>query len=75
MTEHDEGVFFRLRRRMDNRNYKQWNDHWNKFTPVDANFQKYQYKDSTKWNEPMLTKMHQTIRLEGRPNIKVTKGQ
>lgn len=74
MTEHDERVFFRLRRRMNNKNYKQWDDHWTKFTPVDDNFQNFKI-EATKWNEPMLKTMHQTMRLEGRPNTKVTKAQ
>ena len=79
MTEHDEGVFFRLRQRMNNKNYKQWEDHWQNNVPVDSNFQKYKYEDSTKWNDPMLRKMHSTIQLEGRPDgkpyTKVTKEQ
>ena len=79
MTEHDQDVFFRLRRRMDNKNYKQWEDHWQNNVPTVSNFQQYDYKDSNTWNEPMLTKMHSTIRLEGRPDgkpyTKATKAQ
>ena len=74
MTEHDEEVFFRLRRRMDNKNYKQWEDHWQNNVPVDADFQKFRI-EATQWNEPMLRTMHKTIRLEGRPNTKATKVQ
>ena len=37
-------------------------------------FGNYKY-EATQWNEPMLTKMHKTIRLDGKPNMKVTKDQ
>ena len=39
----------------------------------------FKYEDSTQWNEKLLTKMHSTIQLEGRPDgkpyTKATKGQ
>ena len=79
LNDHDAGVLYRLRRKMNNKNYKQWEDHWQNNVPVDADFQKYKYEDSTQWNEKLLTKMHSTIQLEGRPDgkpyTKATKGQ
>ena len=48
----------------------------NKYIPVgqDHYFGNFKY-EATQWNEEMLTKMHKTIRLEGRPNTKATKEQ
>jgi hypothetical protein len=74
MTEHDQQVYNRLRQKMNNRNYKQWEDYKTGFIPIDNDFTKYRI-EATKWNEPMLTKMHKTIRLEGKPNTQATKEQ
>ena len=74
LTDHDAGVYYRLRQKMDNKNYKQWEDHRTGFVPVDSDFTKYRI-EATKWNEPMLRKMHKTIRLEGKPVMKATKEQ
>lgn len=49
MTEHDEEVFFRLRRRMNNKNYKQWDDHWNNNIPTNNCFTNYKHQ-ATEWN-------------------------
>ena len=48
----------------------------NKYYPPgkDYYFGDFKY-EATQWNEKMLTKMHKSIRLEGRPNTKATKGQ
>ena len=48
----------------------------NKYYPPgkDYYFGDFKY-EATQWNEKMLTKMHKTIRLEGRPNTKATKAQ
>ena len=61
---------------------KQWKrfrksyDIKNKYHPIgqDYYFGNYKY-EATQWNEEMLTKMHKTIRLEGKPNTKATKEQ
>lgn len=49
MTEHDEEVFFRLRRKMDNKNYKQWDDHWNNNVPTNNCYIDYKHQ-ATEWN-------------------------
>ena len=49
MTEHDEEVFFRLRQKMNNKNYKQWDDHWNNNVPTDNCFTDYKHQ-ATEWN-------------------------
>lgn len=49
MTEHDEEVFFRLRRRMNNKNYKQWDDHWNNNIPTNNCYTNYKHQ-ATEWN-------------------------
>ena len=49
MTEHDEVVFFRFRRRMNNKNYKQWDDHWNNNVPTDNCYTDYKHQ-ATEWN-------------------------
>ena len=48
----------------------------NKYHPIgkDSNFQNYKI-EASQWNEPMLTKMHKSIRLEKRPNTQATKEQ
>ena len=48
----------------------------NKYLPIgqDHYFGDFKY-EATQWNEKMLTKMHKTISLEGRPNTKATKEQ
>ncbi len=74
LNDHDAGVAYRLRQKMNNKNYKQWDDHWTKFTPVDDNFQNFKI-EATQWNEPMLTIMHKSIRLEGRPKHTIPSGQ
>ncbi len=72
MTEHDQQVFHRLRQKMNNKNYKQWDDHINKNTYTNHYFGNYKY-EATKWHEKMLKKMHKTISLEGRPVTKAMK--
>ena len=48
----------------------------NKYIPVgqDHYFGNFKY-EASQWNEKMLTTLHETIRLEGRPNTKATKEQ
>jgi len=48
----------------------------NKYYPPgkDYYFGDFKY-EATQWNEKMLTKMHKTISLEGKPYTKATKGQ
>jgi len=46
LNDHDEGVFYRLRQKMNNKNYKQWDDHWNNNVPVDSYFGNYKHQDS-----------------------------
>jgi len=48
----------------------------NKYYPPgkDYYFGDFKY-EATQWNEKMLTKMHKTISLEGKPYMKATKGQ
>ena len=61
---------------------KQWKqfrksyDIKNKYHAIgqDYYFGNFKY-EATQWNEEMLTKMHKTIRLEGKPNTKATKEQ
>ena len=48
----------------------------NKYLPIgqDHYFGDFKY-EATQWNEKLLSTMHKTIRLEGRPNTKATKAQ
>ena len=48
----------------------------NKYLPIgqDHYFGDFKY-EATQWNEEMLTKVHQTIRLEGRPKPITPSGQ
>ena len=48
----------------------------NKYYPPGKQYYFGDFKyEATQWNEKMLTKMHKTISLEGRPNTKATKVQ
>ena len=48
----------------------------NKYYPPGKEYYFGDYKyEATQWNEELLTKMHKTIRLEGRPDTKATKEQ
>ena len=49
LNEHDEGVFYRLRQKMNNKNYKQWDDHWNNNVPTNDCFTDYKHQ-ATEWN-------------------------
>ena len=40
----------------------------------DSSFMDYKY-EATTWNEPMLTTMHKTIRLQGHPKPIIPSGQ
>jgi len=43
----------------------------NKYHPTGQSYYFGDYKyEATQWNEELLTKMHKTIRLEGRPDGK-----
>ena len=49
LNDHDEGVFYRLRQKMNNKNYKQWDDHWNNNVPTNDCFTDYKHQ-ATEWN-------------------------
>ena len=44
LNDHDEGVFYRLRQKMNNKNYKQWDDHWNNNVPTNDCFTDYKHQ-------------------------------
>ena len=46
LNDHDAGVYYRLRQKMNNKNYKQWEDHRTGFVPVDSYFGNYKHQDS-----------------------------
>ena len=54
------------------RRFRKSYDVKNKYHPPGEShyFGDYKYHDSTQWNEKLLTKMHSTIRMEGRPDGK-----
>jgi len=66
--------YARLREKMNCKNFKIWNDYKHNNTYTDHYFGNYKY-EATQWHEKMLTKMHMTISLEGRPDTRVTQVQ
>ena len=66
--------YARLREKMNCKNYKIWDDYKHNNTYTSHYFGDFKY-EATQWNEELLTKMHKTIRLEGRPDTKATKEQ
>ena len=49
LNDHDAGVYYRLRQKMNNKNYKQWDDHWNNNVPTNDCFTDYKHQ-ATEWN-------------------------